>query len=402
MFVFARLKRRVGRLSIVVVIFLFIELLDELVFGVREAAMPLIRDALQLDYIQIGILLSVPNLIASFIEPFIGIFGDTAQRKRLMLMGGLFFVLALIISALSNSFLILLMAFIIFYPASGAFVNLAQAYLMDYEPQRHDQNMARWTLAGSLGVVAGPILLSIGLGMGIDWRGLFIGLSIFSILAVILSARYLPSNFHASEEAERPDWRQSFRNAGMVLRQWKVMRWVVLLEFSNLMMDILLGYLALYFVDVVGLTPASAAFAISVWTGIGFIGDFALVLLIERVDGLRYLRISAALEFILYTAFLLVDNFFVKLIILGLLGFFNAGWYSVLQGRLYSSLNGLSALSMTVNNIGGLFGFAIPLIIGVIASQWGLGVAMWFMLLGPIALLVGLPRESEVVEEQNL
>lgn len=36
------------------------------------------------------------------------------------------------------------MAFILFYPASGAFVNLSQATLMDSETDRHEQNMARW------------------------------------------------------------------------------------------------------------------------------------------------------------------------------------------------------------------------------------------------------------------
>jgi hypothetical protein len=37
---------------------LAIELLDELVFGAREAAWPLIRDQLSLSYTQIGLLLS--------------------------------------------------------------------------------------------------------------------------------------------------------------------------------------------------------------------------------------------------------------------------------------------------------------------------------------------------------
>ena len=40
-------------------------------------------------------------------------------------------------------FLYLLVAFILFYPASGAFVNLSQATLMDSETDRHEQNMAR-------------------------------------------------------------------------------------------------------------------------------------------------------------------------------------------------------------------------------------------------------------------
>ena len=58
------------------IIYYLIEFLDELVFGVGEVALPLIRDDLTLTYTQIGLLLSLPGIIAAFIEPFIGILGD--------------------------------------------------------------------------------------------------------------------------------------------------------------------------------------------------------------------------------------------------------------------------------------------------------------------------------------
>lgn len=40
------------------------------------------------------------------------------------------------------------------------------------------------------------------------------------------------------------------------LRQKEVLRWLVLLEFSDLMLDVLLGFLALYFVDVAGFSSS--------------------------------------------------------------------------------------------------------------------------------------------------
>jgi len=391
----SRLRARGQRVSMLVVVLLLIELLDELVFGAREATLPLIRDALSLNYIQIGILLSVPGVIASFIEPFIGILGDTRHRKSIMLVGGLVFALQLLAIILSQQFLALLLAFIILYPASGAFVSLAQATLMDIEPLRHEQNMARWTFFGSMGVVGGPLLLTLILSIGLAWQTVYIFLAIVSLLVVAMMARYVPAQLASTDDEPPPDFRGSLRNALVVVRQFRVMRWVILLEFSDLLLDVLLSYLALYFVDVVGFTPATAAIAISVWTGVGLIGDFAIMFLLERVDGLTYLRISAVIEFVLYSLFLLIDDLFLKIAILGLLGFFNAGWYSVLQGRLYSSLPGQSGLVLVVNNIGGLFGAMIPLLIGVIATQWGLATAMWFVLLGPIVVFIGLPRQSD-------
>ncbi len=124
-------------------IYLLIELVDELVFGVGETAWPLIRRDLNLTYTQIGILLSVPGILAAFIEPFLGILGDVWKRRVLIIGGGIFFTFSLALTALSKSFSLLLMSFIIFFPASGAFVSPSQASLMDSEPKRHEQNMAR-------------------------------------------------------------------------------------------------------------------------------------------------------------------------------------------------------------------------------------------------------------------
>ncbi len=65
-------------------IYLIIEFLDELVFGVGEIALPMMRDDLTLSYTQIGLLLSLPGIIAAFIEPFIGILGDVWKRRVLI------------------------------------------------------------------------------------------------------------------------------------------------------------------------------------------------------------------------------------------------------------------------------------------------------------------------------
>jgi hypothetical protein len=65
----------------------------------------------------------------------------------------------------------------------------------------------------------------------------------------------------------------------------------------------------------------------------------------------------------------------------------NAGWYPVLQARLYSALGDASGLALTV---GALFPLnaVLPLAIAAIAERWGLAVALWPLLAAPLALLV--------------
>ena len=384
------IPRRFAPAAGFVCLLLTIELLDELVFGVREAAWPLIRDDLALTYAQIGLLLAVPDVIASVIEPFIGILGDTHRRRALIVLGGMGFTLALLLSGVSQSFLPLLLAFILFYPSSGAFVSLSQAALMDAEPARHEQNMARWTFAGSVGVVLGPLLLGLAVSIGFGWRDVFLALALLSGVLALLVRRFSFANGYTNSAPV--NLRQGLRGAWAALKRREVLRWLILLECSDLLLDMLLGFLALYMVDVAGVGEAQAGIAVAVWTGVGLIGDLLLIPLLERVNGLAYLRVSVVLELVLFPAFLLMPDFTLKLMLLGLLGFFNAGWYAILQGRLYSAMPGQSGTVMAVGNVVGLLSSFIPLGIGLVAQQFGLNVAMWLLLIGPIALLVGLPR----------
>ena len=382
---------------------LLIEFLDELVFGAREAAWPLVRDDLGLTYVEIGLLLAMPGFIASFVEPVIGILGDVWKRRALVLGGGIFFAGALFLTAASQNFWVLLLSFVIFYPSSGAFVSLSQAALMDEEPGRHEQNMARWTFAGSLGVVAGPLALGAAIWLNLGWRGLYAVFGGLTLLLVVIAARY---RFSAkspvpTESGEEPSlgFRQGLHLAFQALKRREVLRWLVLLEFSDLMLDILLGFLALYLVDITGVTPAQAGIGVAVWSGLGLLGDFLLIPLLERpaptygegVKGMDYLRVSVVVELILYPLFLLIPGYWIKLVILGLMGLFNAGWYAILKGQLYASMPGQSGMVMTLGSVSGLVGQLIPLGVGAFAQRLGLDWAMWIMLLGPVALLVGIP-----------
>lgn len=395
MSVSVKVARRVRGPILFVFTLLLIEFLDEFIFGAREAAWPFVRHDLGLSYEQVGLLLSLPIFLANFIEPVLGILGDIWQRRVIVLGGGVIFTLSVVAMASGTSFIPMLVAFTLFSPASGAFVALSQSTLMDVDTTRHQQNMARWTFAGSLGVVAGSLALGGSVAMGSGWRVVFLAGAILAlILVVALSRMPFPRVQPDQETGETLSFKDGVRSAFRALRRPAVIRWLVLLQCSDLMLDILYGYLALYFVDVVGVGSAEAAFAVSVWTVVGLLGDFLLIPLLERVRGLSYLRVSAVLELILFPAFLLVPGIVPKLIILGALGFFNSGWYSILAGELYSSMPGQSGTVMTVGNVSGLLGSLIPLGIGLLAEHFGLGTAIWFLILGPVALLIGLPRHK--------
>jgi FSR family fosmidomycin resistance protein-like MFS transporter len=377
--------------------YLLIGFLDELVFGVGETAWPLIRTDLHLTYTQIGLLISLPGIIAAFIEPFIGILGDVWKRRALILGGGVFFTLSLALTAVSHSFLPLLISFILFYPASGAFVSLSQASLMDSAPDRHEQNMARWTLAGSLGNVFGPLLLGAFVYFGFGWRGTYAFLATVSAFCLIAAFRFVPPDKNpASHLPGFSSVLDGFRAAFKALKRKEVWRWLLLLDFANLMMDVLLGYLALYFVDVVSTTGTQAGIAVTLWLALGMLTDFIFIPFIDKQpNSIKFLRRTAFFEIFAFSTFLLVPGFIPKLIAIVFVNIFNTGWYPVLQGRLYSALPGQSASIMAIGSVTAPLARLFPFLVGLLADQFGLGAAMFLLLAGPIALLIGLPRNTE-------
>ena len=391
--------RQVARrgLSLFVFTLLAAEFLDELVGGVREAAWPLMRDDLRLTYTQVGVVLSVPPIVGNVVEPLLGILGDVWRRRALVLAGGLAYGAGTLLVGLGPSFAALLAASVLSNPSSGAFVGLSQATLMDAAPARREQNMARWALAGSIGNSVGPLVVGACVWAGVSWRWGFLAAGALMLLAVAAAWRQ-PFETPAAAPAERHTraaLAEGLREALRALRRRRVLRWLVLLEAGDFTYDILRGFLALYFVDVVGAGEGGAALAVAVWTWVGLAGDLAVVPLLERVRGLSYLRVSTAFVAVLFPALLLAEGFATKLALLGLLGIANAGWYAVLSAKLYDEFPGRSGTVMAVGNVYGLAGAFVPFALGAFAERYGLAPMMWLLAAGPVLLLAGLLAVKE-------
>jgi FSR family fosmidomycin resistance protein-like MFS transporter len=319
-----------------------------------------------------------------------GIWGDMGSRRPLILAGGAGFAIALCLIAISPSFAWFLLGFSLLAPSSGSFVNLCQATLMDLAPARHEHNMARWVLAGSIGTVLGPAILAGSVALNTRWQGAFVliaGLTGVLLVGLVQYPRLAGGNALSERTT---NFKVEVGKAFTALKSPSVRRWLILLQCSDLMLDGFSGFVALYLVNQVEASTVQVSWAIAIWLGVGLVGDFLLVPLLEHIRGLTYLRISAGLVLELYSTFLLVPSFSAKLIVLGCLGFLKAGWYSILKGQLYTAMRGQSGTAITLSNLFGLVGGLVPLGIGLCAQHFGLEQALWLLLISPIALLIGL------------
>jgi MFS transporter, FSR family, fosmidomycin resistance protein len=372
---------------------LAVELVDELVDGTKSAALPLIRQGLGLSYAQIGLLASVPLLLGSLLELPLGVMAGQGRRRRLaVLAGGAVFILTLVAAAAARSFVGLLAAFVIFFPASGAFVSLTQSGLMDADPGRREQHMARWELAGSAGSVAGPFVLIAVLAAGGGWRSAFGVLAAAAAAAWLGVARHPPQPAPDDAHPARPGAVAAVRQVLAALRRPGVARCLVLLQVCDLLLDVLTGFVAVYLVAVVHATPEQAALGVAIRLGAGLAGDSAVVWALRRARGLTLLRASAAAAAVLYPAFLLVPGIGLKLLLLGGLSAATAPWYPLLQARLYDSLPDSSGIAVSLSSAAGLLGGAGPLVVGFLAQRFGLTWALAGLAAAPWFVFGGLWR----------
>ena len=377
-------------------LFLAIELFDELYYGIHTAALPALRSDLGLSYAQVGLLLSLPGIVNALIEPGIMLLGDTRWRKWLVVGGGLAISIGSLTLAEAGSFTTALLAMVILFPASGAFVTLSQATLMDLNPGREAQMMARWTAAGSVGNLIGPLALAGGFALGWGWRWAFAamaGVALVMAVGVVLS-RFPGEHKQAGTEIQAAPLhaRELLPNLWRAVRQPGILRWFFLLEMSDLLLDVYSSYLAIYLADVAGLTKAQTALALSGLMLVSLAADLALIPLLERVNGRKLVRAAALGACIVYPAMLLAPWAGVKVALALLVRLTTLGWYPVLQGEAYASLPGRSGTVMAIHSVIGVVSMSLIWLVGWTAEQAGLPAAMWLLLAGPLALVVFIPR----------
>jgi FSR family fosmidomycin resistance protein-like MFS transporter len=266
---------------------------------------------------------------------------------------------------------------------------------MDMNPGREAQMMARWTLAGSLGDLLGPLFLAVAYALSLGWRSAYAltGLGMFSLVAALAVRR-----LGGSECVGKPGAAALMRNTAQTLQRPGVPRTIGLLRLSDLMLDVFLGYAALYLADVMSATPLQVSLMMSAMMLAGLVSDALVVRLLESIPGATLVRRSAAAVLVLYPALLVAPWLALKLILLPVLRLTTLGWYQVLQGGLYAAARGRSGMVMAIASPGSMADGLLAWGVGWAAGLMGLLAAMWLLLLGALGLLLFVPGARRGVE----
>jgi MFS family permease len=377
-------------------------LLDELTSGFPVVALPLLRDHLHLTYAQAGFLFTAGALSSLIIEPVLNLLADHGS-KRPLIAGGMFvLVLAFVVFGLASTYPLLILGFVVFYPATGAAVGLSQAALVDAQPADAPRAMARWTLLSGVGDLLSPLAVSILLALGQGWPAICaLGAAAWlAILPVFLRQQFtsihpLPqASSSVDEEPARAGVLNVSSRLWALLRDTLLLRWVAIGLLCGMLDEIFLAFAALYLRDRLHISAEATSLTILVGTVGGLLSLIVLDHLLTRLDGPRLLPWMALLTLVAVVALLLAPGIEVAAPALFMVNFGAAGWYPIAQAAAYDRAPGHSGTVQAVISFGAPFEIALPGIAGLLAAHYGITAGVAFLGLAPLGVLLLAPRSS--------
>lgn len=389
------LVSRLRQLSPLRLTLLSMALLDELITGFPFVGLPLLRDQLGLTYTQVGLLFSVGAISSMILEPIINLLSDR-RSKRWWILGGLLLLAAdFALAGNIHNYGWLLFVFILLYPANEAAVGLSQAALIDEVPEDSARTMTRWTLMSSVGDLLSPLVVAAFVTLSLGWSALcWLATGLWLVAAVVLWLQPFPRPIFAHDDEEDEASMGMLKSLRKALRDPLLLRWAILSILPTMLDEIFIGFAALYLHDVLHVSEA----VIGLVLVFQMIGDFVGLIILDRLVGRiaphRLLIGLAFLTLIGVVAFLTLHSIWLAACALFVISVGASGLYPVAKAEAYACQPGRSGVVRAVIGLGLPFEIALPGIVGLVASRFGILAGVGLLGLAPVLILLLVPRRG--------
>jgi predicted MFS family arabinose efflux permease len=244
-------------------------------FGALE---PLRRD-LDLSYARASVLLALYPGIGLAGGVF-GVLADRHSRRVIAAGGALGYAAGLLLFAAGTNFPTLVMAVTVMGFAGDAMVRATDVALVDVAGDRLELAVARATLLGTIGDLAGPALLALCLTAGLGWRAAFVAAGLgMAAYGLLLASQPLPAPGEAQRGTSAGDPPPG-RDVVGVLRDRRVFRLGLLAALVDVFDEPFLAFAIAYLVATRGQPAGMAALT----AGVGLAGGVAAAAWASRVD----------------------------------------------------------------------------------------------------------------------
>lgn len=367
---------------------LVVDFLDELA-GVAFVGLPDLQGEFAISWTAaVFAAFTVPGVLAWLVEPALLLLADRYPRRRrtFVVTGLLLMGTGLVAAGCAPGPVSFAVASALAWVGNGLGVNLAQATLMDAEPDRREHWMARWTLAGTVGDLAAPLFLAALAAGSLDWRAASVGIGALTCAhAWVLSRQTFPAPSGEDPE-EEVGVGEALREA---LQNRRLMIWMLGVATCGLLDEVFVAFGSAWLGRVHGATLAERGISL----GIGTLGGILGLLWLDRAlaagaDPVRRLRAVSAASLVGFAAWLAAPNLLVSTAALFVLELTTAQLYPLAMAQAHRALPGRSARVEAVAAFLAPFDLLAPVALGWVADRVGLPAAL--ALLGLQPLLLGL------------
>jgi MFS family permease len=387
---------------------LSVAFLDELASGVSPVAAPELEGLFGLSHLGAAGATLVALAALGFIEPVLLLLADRYPR-RWFLCGGLFVLgLANVLAAVAPSYWMLLLALLLYGPASGCGVGLAQASLADASPNDRERAMARWALFGEAGDLATLVLMSLLALCGLGVRAAFAVCGVWAMLQAVALWRAHGRQPHAGDAGAQPDadadggagadadddedahpetLRDTLRAARGALANRELLLWCGAVLLCSLLDEIVIAFGALHLAEHVGATVHERGLVLATLMVGGMVGLVVVERLLVRFDPLRVLVVASAAGALAYLGWLHAGSLLTSTLLAFVAGACCTVHYPIVVARAYASVPGRSAIVNAVHSMCVPFDLALPIALGFLADRVGLRAAMLALTVQPVGIL---------------
>lgn len=362
-------------------------MIDELSSGIPYGSAAQIERAFGLSYTAVAIVMFVvPGAIAMVVEPFVFLLADRYPRAVFLRAGVTLMAISLGAVALAPNAIVLAISISVFWIAIGSSVSLAQATLVDRNPDARARTMARWTLLSTAGDFLVPLVIGGVSFAGHGWRiaHVVVGCAI-ALFAVMLWRLEIPTNLGGNaDEGESPGLLATLREA---LRDRVLMAWLFGVALCDLLDEILVVFATIHIRDQLGggiEWQSAMIFAMTIGGGIGLV--VLERLLAKRSERAMLLACASACA-IAFVAWILAPALWLSVALMGLVGMFAAPLYPLAAAQAYARRPDASGSVLAAQSLFTPLGLALPFVVGFIADRAGTYVALLVLIAQPLGLV---------------
>jgi MFS family permease len=373
---------------------------DELASGLPTAGAPAVRSAFGVDVATLTfVVFTLSGLLALVVTTPLLLWAERRPRASMIALGLLGMAVSVGLCGLSGSVAVFALAFALYAPACDLACGLAQAALMDLDPEARERRMAAWTFAGTVGDLAAPPLIALAVVLGdfrVAWFATAAGLV---VMALAIRRLRLPSSPSGDLDSDREPANGSLRGALRAgLENRRLLLWLCGVTLCALMDETLTVLVAFWAHERFPNEPHASAWILTATTAGSALGLVLLDRLLGRFSARRLLTVACAGTLLSYAPWLGAVTLPAAAFWAFLAGVLIAWQYPLAQAQAYRAAGARSGLVPALSAPLTVFELVAPVLLGFIADRAGVTMAMTLLLVQPLGLLLVLSWRRAALE----